>query len=294
MPVASTNSDATVAYNESTPHVSTLIFTLNEAENLPRCLDSLEWCNDKFVVDSFSSDETEKICESRKIPFVQHAFEGFGSQRNWALEKLALKYDWVLILDADERVPPALVPELARVACSNPSDTGAFRLRRRFYLWGKWLRFSSLYPNWVVRFIHKDRVRFVNRGHAETQQVDGVIGELSGYLVDENLKNLSAWFERQVRYAQKDAEYELSHEASLASRGSLFSGDPLARRAAVKRLAAGLPFRGFFYFVYGYFFRLGFLDGKDGFVFCRMKAIYQTMIEVYKHDLRKVRASSRK
>lgn len=271
----------------ASPPVSALIFTLDEEQNLPACLDSLDWCDDKHVVDSYSTDATRRICEERKIPFVQHAFEGFGSQRNWALEAVALEHDWVLILDADERVPAELVTELDRLAQSSPAEIGAYRLRRRFHLWGRWLRYSSLYPSWVVRFVHRDRIRYVDRGHGETQKVDGNIGEIRAYLIDENYKGLNAWFERQTRYARKDAEYELDVERQSGEAMSIFDRDPLRRRAVIKRIAGLLPFRGFLYFIYSYIFRLGFLDGRDGFVYCRMRAMYQTMIDVNKHDLRK-------
>ena len=266
--------------------VSVVIFTLNEERNLPRCLDSVEWCDDKIVVDSYSTDETTKICEARNIPFVQHTFEGFGSQRNWALEHLAFKHEWVLILDADERVPSTLATELNRLARSTPPEVGAYRLRRRFHLWGRWLRYSSLYPTWVIRFIHRDRVRYVNRGHGETQTVEGRVEKIEGFLIDENLNGLNAWFERQIRYARIDAEYELKIDGSSLSSALFPSHDPLQQRAAMKRLAAALPFRGFLYFIYSYFFRFGFLDGKDGFMFCRMKAMYQSMIEMNKYDLK--------
>ena len=281
------------AQERSGSSVSALIFTLNEEQNLPSCLDSLDWCDDKFVVDSYSTDATQKICEARNVPFIQHAFEGFGSQRNWALDVLTLKNDWVLILDADERVPPTLASELEQLARSSHRGIGAYRVRRRLYLWGKWLRYSSLYPSWVVRFIHRDRVRYINRGHGETQRVDGKIGEIRSYLIDENLKGLDAWFERQIRYARKDAEFELNCGRSSSGTSILFSRDPLRRRAAIKLLATALPFRGFFYFIYSYFFRLGFLDGRDGFVFCRMKTMYQDMVEANKHDLRKARRRTR-
>ena len=269
--------------------VSALIFTLNEEENLPICLDSLDWCDDKIVVDSYSTDATQKICEARNVPFIQHAFEGFGSQRNWALDVLTLKNDWVLILDADERVPPALATELEQFAQSASGNVGAYRVRRRLYLWGKWLRYSSLYPNWVVRFIHRDKVRYIDRGHGETQRIDGEIGEIRSYLIDENMKSLDAWFERQIQYARKDAEFELDCNGFSSGASDLFSRDPLRRREAIKRLAVALPLRGLFYFIYSYIFRFGFLDGRNGYIFCRMKAIYQDMIEANKHDLRKER-----
>lgn len=269
--------------------VSVIIFVLNEELNLPHCLDSLEWCDDVLVVDSFSTDSTLKICSDRNIPLTQHEFSGFGSQRNWALENLNIENDWVLILDADERVPPELAQELCELAETSSDHVGAYRIKRRFHLWGKWLRHSSLYPTWVVRFIHRDRVRYIDRGHAETQDVNGTIGEIKGYLIDEDLKGLDAWFERQNIYSHADALFELQLERSTSYWKDVFSTSPLRRRAALKAIASHLPFRGALYFLYCYVFRLGFLDGKDGLMFCRMKAVHQSMVEIKKYDARRRR-----
>jgi hypothetical protein len=154
-------------------------------------------------------------------------------------------------------------------------------------MWGRWLKYSSLYPTWVVRFIHKDSVRYINRGHAETQEVNGEIRELTNDLIDENLKGIDEWFERQNRYASKDAEYEMDRESRPASISDLISRDPLVKRAAMKRLAVRMPGRSLWYFVYSYIIRKGFLDGRDGLVFCLMRAMYHRMINIKKYDMRR-------
>lgn len=263
-----------------------MIFTLNEQIHLPSCLDALAWCDDVIVVDSFSSDNTQSICEARGSRFFQNKFGGFGQQRNWALDNTAPKHPWILILDADERVTPELVLEMEAISRSDPQDIGAYQLRRRFYMWGKWMRYSSLYPTWVVRFIRFGKVRYENRGHAETQKVQGEIANLGSDLIDENLKGIDDWFDRQNRYASKEAEFELQQEKNGLRPGEIFSSDPLTNRAALKRLAGKMPARGLIYFCYSYFWRLGFMDGKSGFVFCLMKAWYQSQIAIKKYDNR--------
>jgi glycosyltransferase involved in cell wall biosynthesis len=271
--------------------VTVMIFTLNEEIHLPSCLDALRWADDVVIVDSFSSDATEKIARDNGARFFQNAFTGFGSQRNWALDNTAPRHEWILVLDADERVTPELADEIGRVVASAPPDVGAYRVKRRFYMWGRWLRYSSLYPNWVVRLVHRDRVRYEDRGHAETQTVRGEIRELEHDLIDENLRSIDEWFARQNRYARKEAEYELAQErADAAARrgwGDLFGSDPLARRAAVKRLSHRMPLRPVAYFLYSYVVRRGFLDGRDGLVFSMMKALYQGMIVTKKYDSRR-------
>ena len=269
------------------PAVSVMVFTLNEEIHLPNCLASLTWCNDVVVVDCYSTDGTEETCKRHGVRFFQHPFSGFGEQRNWALANIPTKHNWILILDADERVTAELVAELAHIARMSPEQVGAYRVKRRFHIWGRWLRHSSLYPSWVVRFVHKDCVRFVNRGHAETQAVQGAIHALTNDLLDENLKGIDEWFERQNRYSTRDAEFELIHERAAPGIRSLFSLDPLARRAYLKALGFRLPFRPLLYFLYAYVLRGGILDGRDGFVFCTMKATYYTMVNVKKYDMRK-------
>jgi len=274
-----------------TAPVSVMIFTLNEEIHLPSCLAALAWCDDVIVIDSFSTDRTEAICRERGVRFHQRAFDGFGGQRNWALDHAEPRHSWVLVLDADERVPPELAREMCDRAQNAPDTVGAYRVRRRFYMWGRWLRYSSLYPTRVVRFVRKDRVRYVDRGHAETQEVMGDILDLENDLIDENLKGIDEWFARQNRYSAKDAEYELAREALPVDWAGLIFGDALRRRASLKQLAARLPFRPTLYFLYSYVYRRGFLDGSDGLAFCRMKALYQRMVEVKKHDRRRNKTS---
>ena len=238
-------------------------------------------------MDSFSKDRTEEISREAGVRFYSHAFEGFGKQRMWAIENTAPKYEWILILDADERATRELAEELRRVIPSTRQGVGAYRLKRRFHMWGRWLRYSSLYPTWVVRLMRKGRVQYVNRGHAETQEVSGEVLSLEHDLIDENVKGIDEWFERQNRYSTKEAEFELEQERKPLGLSTRLSGDPLARRAALKRMASAMPMRPLVYFMYSYFLRGGFLEGRDGLLFCIMKSEYQRMVVVKKHDMRR-------
>lgn len=254
---------------------------------MPQCFDSLKWCDDVVVVDSFSTDATLEICKNHSVDVYQNRFLGFGSQRNWAIDNISLKHDWILVLDADERVPDELAEELNQIAKDAAEDIGAARMRRRFYMWGRWLRYSSLYPSWVVRFVHKDRVRYSDRGHSESQQVKGEIIETKHDLIDENIKGIDEWFSRQNRYARAEAEFELAEEQIRISFSDVFAGDPMTRRKALKRIASRVPFRPTLFFLYNYIFKFGFRDGKDGLMFCFMKASYERMITIKKYDARK-------
>ncbi|MCC7518241.1 MAG: glycosyltransferase family 2 protein [Verrucomicrobiae bacterium] len=272
--------------------ISAAVFTLNEEIHLPRCLESLRECDDVAVVDSFSADRTLEIARAAGARVFQHAFTGFGDQRTWAFAEISFRHPWVLVLDADERVTPELWAEMLQKTATASRDVGAFRLKRRFFWEGRWLRRANLYPSWMVRLVRPERVRYVNRGHAETQEVDGRVASLDEDLLDENLKGIAEWRRRQARYAEEEARFEASDAGPLrASR--LFSADPLARRAAWKRLARRCPVRGMGYFLYSGVLRGGFLDGWTGLRFCLEKARFQRQIQRRAAELRRERAASR-
>jgi len=266
---------------------SVVIYTLNEELHLPRCLETLGWCDDIVVVDSFSTDATEAVCRRAGVRFYQHDFTGFGDQRNWTFDHVPLQYPWALVLDADEWVPPELAEEILERTYDAGPDVAAFRLRRRFHMFGRWLRHASLYPTWVVRLVRVGRVRYVNRGHAETQVVDGRTESLRHDLHDENLKGVEEWFQRHNRYSSQEASEELIQQAMFRWR-DLVSRDPLVRRQGWKRLGMRVPGRGTLYFLYSYLWRRGFLDGTPGLRYCLMKAIYQQMIGIKKAELRRL------
>ena len=238
--------------------VSVMIFTLNEEIHLPSCLEALAWCDDVIVIDSFSTDRTEAIC--------RRARRALPSARLRGLRRRSATGRW--IRGAAPRLGPrprrgrtraaGTGAELAARRRSAPATVGAYRVRRRFYMWGRWLRYSSLYPTWVVRFVHKDRVRYVDRGHAETQEVNGDIRDLKHDLIDENLKGIDEWFERQNRYSRRTRNTSCARAALPVDWAGLVSAMRCAGGASLKQLAARLPFRPALYFLYSYVFRRGF------------------------------------
>ena len=271
--------------NERIP-VTVMVFTLDEERNLAACLRSVSGFAETIVVDSFSTDRTLDIAREHGARVVQHAFAGFGSQRRWALEHASPSYEWVLVLDADERVPPGLAEEIAEVLARPDPRVGAYRMRRRFHLRGVWVPRASLYPSWVVRLVRRGRVQFVDRGHAETQEVEGEIAPLANDLIDEDHKGIEAWLVRHARYAVREAEHELALERAPAPRRDLVARDPLARREAAKAIARTLPLRGIAYFLYAYVLRGGALEGARGLELSVRRAVYQEMIAIARRALR--------
>jgi len=260
--------------------ISVAIFTLDEEINLPHCLDSLVKCDDVVVVDSLSRDKTCEIARAKGCRVFQNKFTGFGDQRDWALREISFRNPWLLILDADERVTPELWTEMQRRISSCSTETAAFQLKRRFYWEGVWLKYANLYPSWIVRLVRIGKVKYINRGHAETQEVEGNVESLEMDLIDENHKGFEDWKQRQEKYAEQEAHYEISSNPRTCLK-ELWSPDPLVRRATMKFYARGLPFRGLFYFFYVYFFRFGWMDGWTGLRFCLAKAKMQNDIRKF-------------
>ncbi len=159
--------------------ISVLILTKDEEQDLPGCLDSVSWSDDIHVFDSESTDRTAHIARACGATVTTRAFDGYARQRNAAL-KLPFRYPWVLVLDADERPTPELSSELQQIVRSAPEDVSAYRLRRRDFLWGTWLKHAQLTP-FYVRLLRPERVHYT-RDINEQLEVQGHIGELSAPL----------------------------------------------------------------------------------------------------------------
>ena len=223
--------------------VSVVILTLNEEKNLPGCLESVKWSNDVIVFDSFSSDQTTQIATSYGAQVIQRAFDNYAAQRNAALDEPFYKNPWVLMLDADERVPDELATELRLVTEGTESDFTLYRIRRKDMFLGKWLRRSSGYPTWFGRLIRIGRVR-VEREINEEYHTDGKVGFLKEHLIHYPFnRGISYWFERHNRYSSMEAEVLFSETQSTRSIKGLFSKDPALRRKALKQIAYRLPCR---------------------------------------------------
>lgn len=273
--------------NWQTDRISVIVLTYNEEIHLEACLGALGWCSDVVVVDSYSTDNSKVIAERYGARWFQNRFAGFGAQRNWAIENVPDLREWVLFLDADERVPPELASEMNEAVASAPRCVGAYRMRRRFHLWGRWLPRSSQYPTWVVRLVRRDRAIYVDRGHAETQEIEGEVLELTQDLIDENLAGIEEWFARQNRYSTREAQYEdsLGHVSlGRCILRILFASDPMARRASGKQLLGRVPGRAILFFCYVYVARGGFLEGRDGLTLSVMRAMYHQMISIKRYD----------
>lgn len=272
--------------------ISVLILTKNEEVNVATCLDSVAWSDDVVVFDSNSTDRTVEIARSKGAQVIQHAFENYGAQREAARTMPNYRHPWVLALDADERPEPDLVDELRLIASDPGVAYNAFRMRRKDHFLGKWIKHSTLYPSWFVRFYRHERIRYEPRAVHEYPTVEGATGELAGHLLHYSFsKGIGEWIEKHNRYSAFEAQELLKDLDSgrLDWGGLLALGDPVRRRRALKQLSFRLPFRPSLRFWYMYALRLGVLDGTAGLAYCRLLAMYEYMIDLKVRELRRQR-----
>ncbi|MGO9513639.1 MAG: glycosyltransferase family 2 protein [Steroidobacteraceae bacterium] len=260
--------------------ISVLILTLNEEINLAECMDSCAWCDDIVVFDSLSSDRTREIAVSKAARFIQRPFDNYAAQRNAALMDVQYKHPWVLMIDADERTPSDLVIEMLEAVAHADSDTVLFRVRRKDFFLGRWLRRSSGYPTWFGRLVRLGRVRVV-RDVNEEFIADGKVAHLKAHLTHYPFnRGIAYWYERHNRYSTMEALAGMQMRGKPLSPKFWFSTDPAERRRALKQLVYRLPMRPMIIFFYLYVLRLGFLDGRAGLAFTRMRASYELLIDL--------------
>jgi glycosyltransferase involved in cell wall biosynthesis len=267
--------------------VSILILTLNEEINLADCLDSCAWSDDIVVFDSVSTDRTQEIARARGARLVERAFDNYAAQRNAALTTVAYKNPWVLMVDADERIPAELAAEIAVATSQAQSDVALFRMRRKDFFMGKWLRRSSGYPSWFGRLVRVGHVR-VEREVNEEYLTDGRIEHLQAHLHHFPFnKGVSCWFERHNRYSSMEALAKVDLQCRPVALWRIFSLDPIIRRRALKHLVYRLPLRPPIIFLYLYFVRFGLFDGRAGFYFSGMRAVYELLIDLKAIEIRR-------
>lgn len=259
---------------------SVVILTLNEESNIADCIQSCAWTDDIVVFDSLSKDRTREIALSKGARVLERAFDNYAAQRNAALASVTYKYPWVLMVDADERVPSSLASEiLASIDTADP-NTAIFRMRRKDFFLGRWLKRSSGYPTWFGRLMRVGHVH-IEREVNEEYVTAGGIGYLRAHLHHYPFNNgVAYWFDRHNRYSSMEAISKVSAQLTPLLGSTLWSFDPIERRRSLKRLLYRVPFRPLIVFFYLYVIRLGILDGRAGFYFSRMRAIYEFLIDL--------------
>ena len=259
---------------------SILILAKNEEVNLPACLESVSWCDDVVVLDSFSDDSTCKVAKDAGARIYQRSFDDFGSQRNFALDEIKFNHSWVFNLDADERFNEKLRSECERViaidACS------AYFVPNRIIFLGEWIKHSTQYPYPQVRLLKVGEVRFARAGHGQREdQAKRGVGHIHVPYDHFNFsKGLSDWVEKHNRYSSEEATDRGVTCVTPLDWRTFVAGPAIARMRLLKQMHARLPGRWLVKFFYLYFARLGFLDGYPGFVYCVLQGFYDFLITV--------------
>lgn len=225
--------------------LSVVIVTLNEEANLSRTLASVAWADEIVVVDSGSTDNTRQIAESFRAKLYVEPWKGFAAQKNSALAKAT--GDWLLSLDADEEVEPALAGEIREALAANPSVKGFWIPRKNFFL-GRWMRHGGFYPDPKLRVFRRGAGRFENRLVHEDAHVAGTTAKLQHHLLHHAYPTLDDYLEHMNRYS---------------SLGALML---VAEKSRVGWSFVNIVIRPLLTFCYNYFLRLGFLDGREGFL----------------------------
>lgn len=275
--------------------ISVLILTRNEEHDLPGCLDSVSWSNDVHVFDSLSDDATVAIARSRGAKVSQRPFDNYAAQRNAALHGLSFANDWVLILDADERVPEGLRREMLERTTAGTDGISAYRIRRKDFLGGTWLKRSQLSP-WYLRLVRPHRV-YYEREVNEILKVDGTVAELQQPFDHHPFsKGMAHWLSKHNTYSTMEARYIVQSRRSqpqFSVAQAFVNRDFNERRYHQKELFYRLPGRPLVKFLLIYVLRLGFLDGRAGLTYAMLQAIYEYMIVLKTREMHHAEARGR-
>jgi glycosyltransferase involved in cell wall biosynthesis len=280
--------------------VSVLIPAKDEELNLPACLESVARADQIFVVDSQSGDRTGTIATSYGATVVQFHFNGrWPKKKNWSLDSLPFRNQWVLIVDCDERITPELWDEIA-TAIQDPTYSGYYLNRRVFFL-GRWIRYGGKYPDWNLRLFKHQLGRYENlhtedipnTGDNEVHEhviLKGEVGYLKHDMLHIDFRDIYHWLERHNRYSNWEARVYYNLLTGQDGNGSIDAklfGSPVERKRFLKKIWVRLPFKPLLRFILFYLIRLGFLDGRAGYVYARLLSQYEYQIGVKLYELQK-------
>lgn len=261
------------------PRIVAVILTRNEERDIRECVKSCSFADTVLVLDSNSTDSTAARAKVAGAEAHFREFTNYADQRNVALALVA-DYDWVLMMDADERVPEDMAREVGDVIQRVADNTVVFRIRRKDFFFGRWVRRATGYPTWAARLMRPTRVHFV-RDINEEMVAHGDSAFLWTHFHHFPFsKGVAAWVSRHNSYSSMEAARLLEERRQPITFGRGWLWDPAARRRLAKQVFYRLPFRPFLAFVGLYVLRGGFLDGWAGLQYCRLRAVYEYLIEL--------------
>src|SRR5580704_855310 len=258
------------------PSIAVVILAFNESVHLPRALQHIRsFAREIFVIDSFSTDDTVSIATTGGAQVLQHPFQNYARQFEWALENAPITAEWVMRLDADEIIEPDLAEEITLKLPTMPADVTGINLNRKTIFQGKFIRWGGRYPLTLLRIWRRGKAHIEDRWMDEHMYLtEGRTVTFRGGFADHNLFDLTEFTEKHNRYATREALDVLNGRYHLFPQPILLTEHVTATQARVKRqlkerLYNRIPFEisAVAYFVYRYVFLLGFLDGREGFVY---------------------------
>lgn len=254
--------------------ISVIILTYNEEKNIEACLQSVSNNFENiFIVDSFSTDKTLKIAKGYTEKIYEHQFENYGKQRNWALNNLSINTEWVLNLNADQRVTESLVHELETIFTSKENiDFDGFLIPRKTIFMDKWIKFGGHYPVYDAILFKAGSGICEESRYDQVFTIEGRLGILKSDVEDKVTDSLTNFILRHDRWSSLEAIDQILEEDHISTKKGVkqnLYGNPMEKRRYFKSLYMKLPLfvRPFLYFIYRYFFKLGILDGIQGLIF---------------------------
>jgi len=284
--------------------ISVLLAVKNEEKNIRKCLAALKPVKEIIVIDSHSTDETVKIAkEEFGATVIQFDYSGgYPKKRQWALETLDCKEDWILFLDADEVVPDALWSEIES-AINSADGNDAYLITKGFHFLGKRFKYGG-FSHSAVLLMKKDKGRFekldidpdttMDMEVHERVIVQGKIGKLIEPLIHEDFKGLTAYIERHNQYSSWEAhvrhQYLRTGDYGQDTINPRFFGNSQERRRFLKGIATRVPLEPVLWFLYHYILCLGFLEGRRGFIACQIRSNYirQVRAKLYELQLKEI------
>jgi len=277
--------------------VTVIIPVRNEAKNLPRCLQSLGEVGEVIAVDSESTDTTVEIAREFGAQVVQFHYQGgWPKKRQWAMDTLPLAHDWVLLLDADEVLTPELTTEIRRAIQS--TEINGYYISLRMYFLGRVLRHSDA-SFWKLSLFRRGKGKYECRlmdqdasmADMEVHEhvfVEGKTARLQHPLIHHNIESLSRYIQKHDEYSNWEARV-LSQESVADEISPSLFGTQAQRRRWLKQKLFAVPGSPVLLFLYRYVFRLGFLDGIPGLIYCGFQAVqmFHTKSKIYELRLKK-------
>jgi glycosyltransferase involved in cell wall biosynthesis len=276
--------------------LSVVIPVKNEAANLPRCLAAVAWADEIIVVDSQSTDATVAVAREHGATVVQFHYEGgWPKKKEWALRHLPFRHEWVLLLDADEVMPPESAAEIRALVENSTTPHAGYWINRRFMFLGQWLK-HAYFPNWNLRLARHRLARFERLTQADTHSgdnevhehllIEGTTGRLQCLMDHYAFPTVEAFVEKHNRYSNWEAVVALEQSPAAGA----LQQSPVSWPRRLKTLARRLPGRPLLRFLYVYFWQRGCLDGRAGWYFAWLHAYYEFLSVVKIYELRRIRS----